>query len=327
VLLCSTPFGTTGTFAAMYARAASGQIPDAQAHHAPTAAVNPTVDAAFLERERLRDPDSFRAEYEAAFLASGSAFLDAERIEAAVDDGRFELPPGDVADPVAALDPAFSVDPFGLAIVGRDRGYLEARAVGQPEDRRQRLRLALVRSWQPKRGAELSFDPILDEIAELCRAYGVTHVRTDQFASVPVRQGLQKRGLHAVEVTMSVPAKTAIYGDLKAKLYTGELELYRHPTLIAELQRIEAHYTAGSASVRIPRVGGSHGDCAQALALAVSGAAKRAPAQIDRTWSEWVDSGAGRPRRRVDGDGLPVESELDDDVTWQPGVSALSLDF
>jgi hypothetical protein len=54
---------------------------------------------------------------------------------------------------------------------------------------------------------------------------------------------------------------------LKAKLYSGELELYRHEPLLVELGRIEAHYTVGSAGVRIPRVGKSHGDLAQAVAL------------------------------------------------------------
>ncbi len=47
------------------------------------------------------------------------------------------------------------------------------------------------------------------------------------------------------------------------------LELYEEPDLVAELRRLRTRYAAGRASVENPRVGGSHGDIAQALALAV----------------------------------------------------------
>jgi hypothetical protein len=327
VLVCSTPYGTSGLFFDLYKRASAGELRDAAARHARTIDVNPHVDEAFLERERQRDPDSFRAEYGAEFLASGAAFLDPERIAAAIDHDRAELPPDEIVHPIAALDPAFARDPFALAIVGRETGHLRARAVGHAEDRRQRLRLALARAWQPG-GRELDLDATLDAVAELCGMYGVGRVLTDQFASAPVRQGLQKRGLTATEVTMSVPVKSTIFGALKSKINLGELELYNHPALIAELHRIEAHYTAGSASVRIPRVGGSHGDLAQALALATWYASKRAPGQTDRSWVEWAKSGAGtNPRPRVDGDGLPLEEDADDGTTWRPGVSPLLMDM
>jgi hypothetical protein len=69
---------------------------------------------------------------------------------------------------------------------------------------------------------------------------------------------------------MTLPSKTAVYTALKAKLYAGDLELRDHPDLIAELERIEVAYSAGTQSIRIPRVGGSHGDLAQACALAVA---------------------------------------------------------
>ena len=46
-----------------------------------------------------------------------------------------------------------------------------------------------------------------------------------------------------------------------------------HPDRLAELRRLRTKYTAGTASVVNPRVGGSHGDLAQALALACHEAA------------------------------------------------------
>jgi hypothetical protein len=52
-------------------------------------------------------------------------------------------------------------------------------------------------------------------------------------------------------------------------MIVGSLELYGEPTLLAELRRLRTKYRAGHAAVVNPRVGGSHGDLAQALALAV----------------------------------------------------------
>jgi hypothetical protein len=263
LLYLSTPWGQSGLFATLFERASSGAHADMLAITAPTWEMNPTLGEDFFERERAKDPELFRGEYGAEFLASGAQFLDHERIEAAVDEDRFELPVVDTKQPVAALDPSFSTDPFGFAIVGRHH-----------EDTRK-LRLAVVRSWRPPRGDELGFEPVLDEIAELCHSYKVSSVLTDQYTSVPVRQHLAKRGVACRELTMTASSKTAVYSSLKSKMLAGELELYRHKPLLAELGRIEAVYSAGSASIRIPRVGGSHGDMAQAVALAVHEQAKR----------------------------------------------------
>ena len=49
----------------------------------------------------------------------------------------------------------------------------------------------------------------------------------------------------------------------------GELELYPDNQLLEELRRLRTKYTAGSSSVVNPRVGSSHGDLVQALAIAV----------------------------------------------------------
>jgi hypothetical protein len=79
----------------------------------------------------------------------------------------------------------------------------------------------------------------------------------------------QRHGLAVALHTMSAASKTAIFGELRARLYDGSLRLPDHPRLTSELRRLRTRYTAGSAAVQNPRVGGSHGDMAQALALAV----------------------------------------------------------
>jgi hypothetical protein len=266
IIVASTPYGEGNLFADLYKRTTSGELPDAVAQHATTAEANPTIDEGFLEQERSRDPEGFRSEYEAEFLAGGSAFLDPERIHDAIAP-REELPPGvdEHWEWVAGLDPAFSSDPFGLAIVGRDR-------FRDP----QRLVLALARRWSPARQKPRSLeegraieDALLDEVAHVCLGYGA-RVVTDQYRAAGVVDYLRRKGLSVRAEPMTAASKTAAFTELRARLNLGSLELYEEPQLLAELRRLRTRYAAGRASVENPRVGGSHGDMAQALALAVS---------------------------------------------------------
>jgi hypothetical protein len=80
---------------------------------------------------------------------------------------------------------------------------------------------------------------------------------------------------------MSPESKTAIFGELRARLYGG-LELYEHPALIGELRRLRAKFSAGRAAVLNPRIGRSHGDMVQALAVAVS-ELRRQPGRAGRS--------------------------------------------
>ncbi len=260
VIISSTPYGSDGFFPAMFEQAASGELPDAIAQQASTAEANPMIDPGFLEAERARDPDGFAGEYEAQFVGSGSNYLDATRVDAALAE-RGELEPSACARWIAGLDPAFSSDPFGLAIVGLD------------PDGSGRLRLGLARSWKPRKGATFDDrreheDRVLGEVAEVVRAY-CGQVVTDQFAAPAILDRLRREGLSVEMIPMGPGTKTSAYQELRSRLYLESLELYHEPGLIAELKRLRSKFTAGQAAVVNPRVNGSHGDMAQALALAV----------------------------------------------------------
>jgi len=263
VVVASTPYGVGNLFADLFQRATSGELADALAQHATTAEANPTVEAEFLDRERARDPEGFEQEYAASFLAGGSSFLEPERIAAVVAE-RDELPPSHGRRWIAGLDPAFSSDPFGLAIVGTDAQVSDGRLV-----------LGLARRWTPPKRKARSLeeeraieDAVLDEVAAECLRYGA-RVVTDQFKAAGVADYLRRKGVSVRTEAMTAPTKTAVFKALRARIYLEALELYDVPALVAELRRLRTRYTAGQAAVVNPRVGGSHGDIAQALALAV----------------------------------------------------------
>jgi hypothetical protein len=262
IIVSSTPWGADGAFASLYGRAENGELPDAVAQHATTGEANPTIGADFLAAEEARDPDAFRSEYAAEFVGGGASFLDPERItECVVRDG--ELEPEEAVAWVAGLDPAFSSDPFGVVLVGRDR--LDPL----------RLVVGYARAWKPSKRRPVSFgeqrdvqDAVLDQVAAVCLRFGARAV-TDQHLAKPVIDYLTRRGVPVRAVPMNAVTKTEAYSELRARLNLGTVDLYEHADLLAELRRLRSRFTAGASAVVNPRVGGSHGDLAQALALAV----------------------------------------------------------
>lgn len=254
VLVASSPFGTDGFFHDIFRQIEKGDLANARCVQHSTLEMRPDIPMAALELERARDPEGFRAEYLAEFVVAGGSFLDAGRVDDAVGR-RHELKPGQVARPIGAVDLGFISDSTALAIVGRD--------VKTPE----RLRLVLARSWKPELGP-LGFGPTLDAIADVCREHGVRTVYIDQHSAIAAVEHLARHGIDAQVVPTTAQSKSQMFADLKTRVYGGELELYDQPDLIAELHRIETVTTPGAATVRIRRLGSSHGDLATAVALA-----------------------------------------------------------
>ena len=254
----------TGAFAELYAKAATRRA--ARRRRAPRddRAGEPERAAEFLAAEERRDPEGFRAEYLAEFVGSGGAFLDAENVAACVDlEG--ELRPGRRRDWVAGLDPAFCSDPFGLVLVGRD-----------PRDPR-RLLVGRVRSWEPpRRRTAVSLeeareveDAVLAEVAQVLRHFDARAI-TDQYRSAGVTERLRRYGCQRARRAddradegrrLGVPARAAERGRHRAA---------RAPaTSCASCGRSAPATPPGARSVVLPRIGGSHCDLAQALAIAV----------------------------------------------------------
>jgi hypothetical protein len=277
IIASSTPWGDSGLFADLHRQASSGELEDAVAWQEPTAAMNPQVDPAWLAAEERRDPESYKSEYLAQFVGSGGRFFDPAAVDSAVSLPG-ELRPQDGTGWICGLDPAFSSDPFGLVMVGRDR-----------RDRR-RLLVGLVRSWRqsPRKPVSLEQtreieDTILAEVAQTIELFGARAV-TDQYKAAGVVDRLQRHGINVRTEAMTAPMKDAAFGFLRGRLNEGSLELHPHPGLLRELRSVSTRYTAGRSSVVLPRVGGSHGDLAQALAIAVLEHDRYAPRRVRATF-------------------------------------------
>jgi hypothetical protein len=260
VILASTPAGPLGLFYDLYSRAQAGEIPEAKAHHATTAEMNPTITSEYLATEQARDPESFRSEFLGEFDGGGSAFVDFDRIT--IPERDTEVSPEDLAPPVVlGCDAAFSGhDLFGICVVGRDPAERRRLVVAHIDGLRPRR----VKSFEERSAVQRE---LLDHVGDVCKRYCAL-AAIDQYASAQVEHHLNVQGVRVVKLPMSAQSKTAAYVELRQQLYTGQLDIPADPELLGDLRRLRTKIAAGSSSVVVPRVAGNHGDRGQALAIA-----------------------------------------------------------
>lgn len=190
------------------------------------------------------DPDHANTEYGADFSSAEGAFLDILDILAAKrKDGT--LAPNPDLSYRAAIDPAFQKDAFAMAVAHKERDSVV---------------VDLVTTWH-----RAGFEHTLDAVVEVCRRYGIRQVRTDQFSSQSVLEGLQKRRLECDVVPWDNAGKFEAFTRLKAALVTRQVSLPNDDMIVNELMNLEARPTA-TGMVRIAASAGNHDDRATVLA-------------------------------------------------------------
>lgn len=256
LIMASTPYAKRG---ALYeaVKAGWGQADsEVLVWKAPTALMNPTISAAYLERERKRDPDTFRREFEAEPADSISTLFESDSIEACVVPGRRELPPHPGFTYVAALDAAFRGDTFTLGICHKEQ---------------DRVIFDLLLGWEGSKRQPVNLEAVSAEIGRLCAEYRITEVVGDQYCAQPVKEALARHGLRFQERAFTARFKAEIYQSLKHQINQGCIELLDYPKSLRELSNIELRLTSGgNAQIGAPEIGGYHDDYATVIALAAS---------------------------------------------------------
>jgi len=260
VWLVSSPMGDQNWFATMWKRADEGLLDDWIALKYTSQELNPTITDEFLRQVEQEDPDTHASEYLAEFEAGGAnQYNDMSRVK--IDPDLGEAGPGDATSWVAGIDPATSVDSFGVALLGVSGEALKlgpVRAFAPDKMLRKR------RTFERIRGAQ---DKTLAQVAGICGEYGA-RVYTDQHLSQAIVDRLGELGVHASTEAMTRETKYAAFRELRGFLYSGRLVLPNNPTLIDELQRVKVKIEAGGPKIILGRTSLGHSDQAQALALA-----------------------------------------------------------
>jgi len=192
---------------------------------APSLALNPTLDASIVERAIEEDPDAAAAEWLAEFRRDVSGFIDRDAVDAVIAAGRHELPPIAGVAYVAFVDPSGgSADSFTLAIAHRAG---DGRAV-----------LDAVRERKPP----FSPEGVVEEYADLMKAYGIATVGGDRYAGEWPREQFRK---HGIEYEPSETPKSGIYLAMLPLINSGQVELLDHPRMIAQLVGLERRTARG----------------------------------------------------------------------------------
>ena len=276
-MVASSPLWASGIFWDLYQAGTSGAADDIFVAQRPTWDMNPRISRESLASEFLADPDSARSEYGAEFAEGAGAFLSATAIAECVIPGRDHIDPMAGAEYAAACDPAFAAggDAFTFAI---------AHAVGDGDERK--VVVDRVMAWRGK-SSPLNSDDVLDEIAGVCRRYGIGSVTSDQYAVVPIADGLRRRGVELTPQPLTNELKADVFGALKRLINLGQIELLDDEQLRAELINLEIRPTP-SGKPRIGAAGRGKDDRAMAVATV-------AHALVDNAGPRYLIQSEGAP--------------------------------
>lgn len=244
MMLASSPYAKKGALYNSYRRHYGKDDARVLVWKAPTEAMNPRIDPAFIAEAYEEDPEAARAEYGAEFRDDLADFITREAIDAITMWGRSELPPEQGVEYQAFVDPSGGAsDSFCLAI-----GH-QAGNIGVLD--------ALLEIKAP-------FDPdaAVAECAALLKRYDITRIIGDHYAGLwPVA----RFSAHGITFQQSARGKSDIYADFLPLANAGRVELLDHKRLAAQFVGLERRTgRSGKDSIAEPK--GAHDDCCNAVA-------------------------------------------------------------
>jgi hypothetical protein len=255
MLLCaSSPYAQRGALFAAFKRHYGNDGDRVLVWKAPTRTMNPTVPQAVIDEAIERDPASAASEYGASFRTDVESYISRDAVEAAVIQGRYELPRVEGIRYFGFVDPSGgSSDSMTLAV---------AHMQGTRE----------IVDCIRERRAPFSPDDVVGEFAATLKAYGVSRVHGDRFAAEWPRERFR---VHGIEYAVAAKPKSDLYRDLLPLLNSGRVELLDHKRLVAQLCGLERR-TARGGRDSIDHPPGAHDDIANAVAGAIAVAAEAA---------------------------------------------------
>jgi hypothetical protein len=219
LLLCiSSPWARTGPLYETFNRHHGKDDSDVLVWNADTPTMNPTIRQSIIERDMELDPEMALCEWGAEFRSDLESFLSLEAIEAAVVQGRYELPP------IHGTRYQAFVDPSG--------GRRDAATLAVAHKDGQRVILDMARRWR----APYNPADVVLEMANVLRPYGIYQVVGDRYAGEWPRQEFQK---HHIRYEVSDKDKSGLYIDFLPLVLSQSVELLENNHLLAELRSLE----------------------------------------------------------------------------------------
>jgi hypothetical protein len=264
VVIASTPWSEAGLLFDSF-HANHGHPRTAIAAHAPTLLLrNDARTRGLVERERERDPDNARREFDAEFMSAGTgAFFDPAAIDAATDaDSVLPRSKRDRALVSAGADFGFRSDSSALVVVQRAGGLFHVDHV---------LEL------RPEKGKPLVPSVVVATFANEVKGFGHDTVVSDAHYRESVVEHLESTGLLLQPAPEGQTGKAETYVRARTLINEGKVRLPNHPRLLRQLKEVVATPTSGGGlSISSPRWrAGGHGDLVSAFVLAVFDVARQ----------------------------------------------------
>lgn len=253
-IVASTPWAQAGLLYEMHKRN-FGRPKDALIAHAPTLVLHDSeLTRAIVERERQRDPDNAKREFDAEFMTGGTTvFFEANSLDAAVTDDPFELRPHDQV--VAGGDFGFRSDSSSLVLtaIRGDVLHVYSGAEERPEAGAPLRPSATVASFA-------------GVIAGRCR-----YLMADGHYREAIAEHLEVHGLSYAPAPAQ-PAET--YVRARMLLREGRVRIHGvefRDRMMQQLREVHGKPTSGGGmSIVHPRWStGGHGDLAAAFVLSL----------------------------------------------------------
>jgi hypothetical protein len=252
LLAASSPFGRQGALYDVF-REHHGRQSDTLVWRAETMTMNPSLDAALIERDMQADPEAARAEWFAEFRDAVSGFISGAVLDDCIVEGSTRLPREEGVKYVCFVDPsgggtAATADSFTGAVAhldkGRDVAVLDAILEIKPP---------VVPSQ-----AVLQVD-------RLAREYGLGVVHGDNYAAEWVREEFRKVG---AEYQRTKKRATDLYLELLPMLNSARVELLDNATMRRQFLSLQRSVRPGGLE-KVDHPRGQHDDIANAVAGAL----------------------------------------------------------
>jgi len=224
LLAISSPYARSGPLWQAFTDHHGKDDSDILCWKAPTRLMNPTIPQALIDRDMTLDPEAARSEWEAEFRSDLEAYLPLEAIEAAMVQGRYEIPPMEGVNYLAFSDPSGGRrDAATLAI-----GHLEKEVVI----------LDLARRWRAPHDPGI----VAGEMAEILKTYRIFEVVGDRYGGAWPEQEFRK---HGITYQAAEKDKSTLYLEFLPLMLSGRVELLDSKPLAAELRALERRTRKG----------------------------------------------------------------------------------
>lgn len=258
ILVLSSPYLESGVLYEEFSRN-HGQPRTALAAHCPTLVMRDDAETrAMVERERLRDPDNARREFDAEFMPAGSGLVfDPAALRACVDESLpLRLPPTRTG-----VVSGFDFGPLRDATAGAVVRFGEAGRIECAE--------TFVR--RPAKNAPLVPSVVVGEFCRFARAHGAREVHADHYYRASVEEHVRDAGLVFVPAPAGNTGVVLVTNTVRDLVHSGWVVIPgAQRELISQLGELAMRpLSGGGFTLHSPRRFGSHGDLARAWMLAV----------------------------------------------------------